>query len=204
MTRVIAYIDGLNLYHGLKAKHGRKYHWLDLQRLAASLLRPGQKLVGVRYFTARIRNQPASEQRQEDYLSALAACCPDLLVIEGRFQERISVCASCRASRAVFEEKETDVNLALAITRDAVLDRFDTALLISADADLCPVIRVMKEVAPAKRVVAAFPPRRRSDSLRRVADVTFTIGDFKIRNAQLPAKIVLGSGLALERPAYWH
>jgi uncharacterized LabA/DUF88 family protein len=171
--------------------------------LATSLLRPGQQLMGVRYFTARIRNQPASEQRQEDYLSALAACCPDLLVIEGRFQERTSVCFSCGVGRIVYEEKETDVNLALAITRDAVLDHFDTALLISADGDLCPVIRVMKEVAPAKRVIAAFPPRRWSDALRRVADGTLTVGDDKIRNSQLPDKILLDSGLALERPAYW-
>lgn len=34
MNRVIAYIDGFNLYFGLKADHGRKYLWLDLQALA--------------------------------------------------------------------------------------------------------------------------------------------------------------------------
>ncbi len=31
MERVKAYVDGFNLYHGLKARHGRKYLWLDLQ-----------------------------------------------------------------------------------------------------------------------------------------------------------------------------
>lgn len=30
MARVAAYIDGFNLYHGLKARLGRKYLWLDL------------------------------------------------------------------------------------------------------------------------------------------------------------------------------
>jgi hypothetical protein len=35
---------GFNLYFGLKAKHGRKYLWLDLQALAGSLLRLGQTL----------------------------------------------------------------------------------------------------------------------------------------------------------------
>jgi hypothetical protein len=33
MTRVVAYVDGFNLYHGLKAGYGRRYHWLDLQAL---------------------------------------------------------------------------------------------------------------------------------------------------------------------------
>src|SRR6266536_636756 len=41
VVRVAAYVDGFNLYFGLKAKYGRRYLWLDLQALAASLLRPG-------------------------------------------------------------------------------------------------------------------------------------------------------------------
>ena len=42
MNRVVAYVDGFNLYFGLKAVYGRRYHWLDLQALVRSLLRPGQ------------------------------------------------------------------------------------------------------------------------------------------------------------------
>ncbi|MEV4757412.1 NYN domain-containing protein [Micromonospora sp. NPDC049559] len=203
MNRVIVYVDGFNLYHGLKDKHARKYHWLDLETLATSLLRPGQTLVQVRYFTARIRNQPASERRQNDYLSALAAHCPNIQIVEGRFQERLSICRSCHASWTTYEEKETDVNLALAIAQDAALDRFDTAILISGDADLRPALRVARELGGSKRIIVAFPPRRRSDALREEADACFTIGDAKIRNAQLPEKVMLKTGLLIERPAYW-
>jgi uncharacterized LabA/DUF88 family protein len=203
VTRVIIFVDGMNLYHGLRTKHGRKYHWLDLEALAVSLLRPGQHLVQVRYFTARVRNQPASEQRQADYLEALTARCPRVEIIEGRFQERSTTCSSCQTRRTTYDEKETDVNLASALIRDAVLDRFDTALLVSADGDLCPAIRVMRELAPSKRVVAVFPPQRRSDALRRVADATFTIGTAKVRQAQFPAKILLQTGVIVERPIYW-
>jgi hypothetical protein len=67
VDRVKVYVDGFNLYHGLKAKHGRKYLWLDLQELAVRLLKPSQHLVGVEYFTARVRNQPAAEERQSVY-----------------------------------------------------------------------------------------------------------------------------------------
>ncbi len=45
MERVKAYVDGFNLYHGLKTRHGRKYLWLDLQALAVRLLKPSQHLV---------------------------------------------------------------------------------------------------------------------------------------------------------------
>lgn len=45
MERVIAYIDGFNLYFGLKKSTGRKYYWLDLHALATRLLKRDQQLI---------------------------------------------------------------------------------------------------------------------------------------------------------------
>jgi hypothetical protein len=42
--RVAAYIDGFNLYFGIREK-GRRHLWLDLERLVHSLLKPHQQLV---------------------------------------------------------------------------------------------------------------------------------------------------------------
>jgi hypothetical protein len=72
MTRVVAYIDGFNLYFGLKAGYGRRYHWLDLQVLVTSLLQPGQELRAVLYFTARVKNDADAALRQSTYLDALS------------------------------------------------------------------------------------------------------------------------------------
>jgi hypothetical protein len=80
--RVVVYIDGFNLYNGLKDKHGRKYMWLDLQRLAARLLLPEQQLVRVNYFSARIRGAEPSADRQAAYIDALTAHCLLLEVVE--------------------------------------------------------------------------------------------------------------------------
>jgi uncharacterized LabA/DUF88 family protein len=150
-----------------------------------------------------VRDQPDSEQRQRVYLEALAAHSTLVEIVEGRFQARTVTCHTCGAQRRSYEEKESDVNLAVAMVRDAVLDRFDTALLLSADADLGPAVREVHGLATGKRVIAAFPPKRRSDALRRLADGAFTIGDAKIRQAQLPGKVICATGAALERPAYW-
>ena len=65
----------------------------------------------------------------------------------------------------VYEEKETDVNIAIAMLTDAVRDLYDTALLVSADSDLRPVVAAVKRLRTGKRIVAAFPPRRRSKGL---------------------------------------
>ena len=203
MARVAVYVDGFNLYFGLRSKYARKYLWLDLQRLAENLLRRDQTLEAVRYFTARVRNDPLGEQRQSDYLDALQAHSPLVTVTDGRFQEKDRRCRDCGSSWTVFEEKETDVNIAVALLSDAVRDRFDTALLISADSDLCPAVRETKNLFPEKRIIAAFPPQRHSADLKRAVDGYMSIGDDKVRRAQLPAKVVTGAGVVLRRPAHW-
>lgn len=203
MSRVAVYVDGFNVYFGLRAKYNRKYLWLDLQALAASLLRRGQTLQHVRYFTARVRNDPEGEQRQSDYLDALQARSQLVRVKDGRFQEKNRRCRDCGSTWTVFEEKETDVNIAVALLADAVRDEFDTALLISADSDLCPAVRETKSLFPEKRIVVAFPPNRHSADLRRVVDGFMFIGDDKIRRAQLPDEVVTRAGVVLRRPKHW-
>jgi uncharacterized LabA/DUF88 family protein len=203
VVRVAVYVDGFNLYFGLKAKHGRKYLWLDLQALAASLLRPGQTLELTTYFTARVRNDPEGQRRQSDYLDALASHSPLVTVVDGRFQEKPRRCRDCGAAWTVYEEKETDVNIAAALIEDAVLDRYDTALLISADSDLRPAIVTMKRLCPEKRIIVTFPPKRHSADLKRVVDGYLPLGDDKIRQAQLPTEVVNNAGIILRRPKHW-
>jgi uncharacterized LabA/DUF88 family protein len=203
VERVKAYVNGFNLYHGLKARHGRKYLWLDLHALAVRLPKPSQHLVAVEYFTARVRNQPESEQRQTAYLDSLAAHCPLVKVVQGRFQEKTHECWSCGGRWVSSEEKETDVSIAVQLVEDGVQGVFDTALLISADSDLCPAVRSLKRVSPGKRVIAVFPPRRHSEDLRKAADGMIKINDVSIRNSQLPPTVVNATGITLIRPKYW-
>jgi uncharacterized LabA/DUF88 family protein len=200
--RVAAYVDGFNLYHGLKAKHGRRLLWLDLEALVTSLLKPGQQLEMLKYFTASVRDDPAALARQAAYLGALAAH-TDIDIVLGRFQEKHRTCWKCGATWRTYEEKETDVSIAVSLLEDGVLERFDTALVISADSDLCPAVRSLKRLRPQLNVVALFPPKRRSDALRVVCDSAFTIGDSKIRHAQLPRVVTGGDGTIFTRPPRW-
>jgi len=54
--KVIVYVDGFNLYYGLKSKGWKKYYWLDMVKFAKKLLRPHQELVEVCYFSAKPTN----------------------------------------------------------------------------------------------------------------------------------------------------
>jgi uncharacterized LabA/DUF88 family protein len=203
MVRVAVYVDGFNLYNGLHAKHGRKYLWLDLEAMSRSLLRPQQQLVGIKYFTARIRGDLASLQRQSVYLDALVTHCPLVAIVEGRFQKRVMRCWDCGVTRDRYVEKQTDANIVASILVDAARDRFDVALLVSADADLCSALLGVRELYPNKKVIVAFPPRRNSAELKKLADGFITIGDDKIRRAQLPDDVIVSPNVVLHRPKYW-
>ena len=99
-------------------------------------------------------------------------------------------------------EKQTDVNIAVAMLTDAFKDRFDVALLVSADSDLCPVVSSIRTLFPKKRVVVAFPPGRASKELAGIASA-FNIGRAKLSQNQFPDVVKLPNGFELKKPQLW-
>ncbi len=205
MTRVITYIDGFNLYFGLRSKGWRKYYWLDLHALSHSLLKPGQQLAATHYFTTRIRANGQNlddMRRQASYLEALSTL-PNVSVQLGHYLEKPRRCRACGAGWMDYEEKMTDVNIAVQMMADAFDDRFDTALVLSADSDLTTPVRQVLARFPAKRVVIAEPPGRHSTSLCSAASGYLTIGEAKLRASQLPDQVQRADGFVLTRPTHW-
>lgn len=204
MMRVTAYVDGFNLYFGLKAARFKRYYRLDVVALARSLLKPGQQLEATHYFSARIRDNGRNvddRMRQNTYLEALTmqgAQCQF-----GHYLQKTRECRACRASWPDYEEKMTDVNIAIQLLCDAFDDAFDVALVISGDSDLTTPIRRVRQRFPLKRVIVAFPPRRNSSELERCANGYLVIGEDKLRASQLPEQIVKPGGFVLRRPPSW-
>lgn len=205
MSRVVAYVDGFNLYFGLRSKGWKKYYWLDLCALATLLLRPGQTLEGVHYFTSRIRangRNVADMQRQTAYLEALETR-PKLQSHFGHYLEKPKQCHQCGAQWMNYEEKMTDVNIAIQLLADAYDDRFDTALLISADSDLTTPVSVVRARFPGKKIIVALPPNRRSHQLTQAATGSFIINETAYRHSLLPDQVQRADGFVLQRPAHW-
>lgn len=201
--RVIVYIDGYNLYYGLRAVFGERHKWLDLQALSESFLKPGMELVKVKYFTAITKSAPGSRQRQEVYLKALQAHCDKLEIYYGRFLSKTKKCKHCGARSPSFEEKKTDVNIACQILNDVHLDSYDCCYIISGDSDLVPPLQIISENHPDKHTIVAHPPKRKSTELCKIANGWFAISKQKIKLNQLPEMVLTPRGNELTRPMRW-
>ncbi len=200
--RVITYIDGYNLYHGLLDAGLRSSRWLDLSHLGTSLLKSDQNLILTRYFTTRVKGRPEKARRQGAFIDALQA--RGAIEIDfGHFLSKQVKCRNCGSTWQKNEEKKTDVNIAVRLLDDAFDDRFDVAVVISGDSDLVPPIEAVRARFPEKRLLVAFPPKRHSSELRRVADAAFTISDRKIRASRLPPTVSASDGVTLTAPPGW-
>ena len=205
MERVMVYVDGMNLYYGILATGIPRYLWVDVRALSQGLMLPGQVIVGVKYFMSRFVSDGRVKGlaiRQRVHLLGLESL-GGLEIIEGKFQSKTGKCQRCENEWMSYEEKMTDVNIAVEMVCDAEDDIFDAALLISGDGDLTgPIARVLSR-HPEKRVVVAFPPRRRSDALRDTASAHFYIRQSRLRNCQLPDQLYSQNGYPLRCPDEW-
>jgi len=207
--RVIAYVDGLNLYYGLlRGKRGRR--WLDLSAVVAALV-PGTEVDRVKYFTARVKDfdGTGAHQRQDVYLRALAAHggvethFGSFRVDKRRRKLVVPIGPSRYADVWSPEEKGSDVNLGSHLVLDGALGRYDLAVVVTNDSDLAEPIRltvtelgkvvvlVHPSGAPAGRLVQAGPTQ------------TMRLHVNTILKCQLPDPVNDPEGRKIRKPKDW-
>ena len=202
MERVITYVDGYNLYHGLRVKGWKRFYWLNLSILARHFLRPDQTLTFTKYFTTVVKRPEDKRRRQAIYLEALQTL-PNFRVFYGQFLEDTVICRKCGHTYVTHHEKMTDVNISVELMADAYQNQFDVALLISADSDLVGPVETVRRLFSAKRVIVAFPPKRSSFALQKAANAALHIGHNELSKSLFPNTVLKPDGVALHRPAHW-
>ena len=205
--RSIVYVDGFNLYYG--ALRGTPHKWLNLERLF-SILRPDDQIQTIYYFTALIDGSHL--QNQLVYLRALETL-PKVRTVMGRFKFKRVKCVvpDCMftGSRmfSLPEEKRTDVQIALAMARDAWEHACERMILVSGDSDLVPAVTLVKEIAPKMEVVVYVPARHQARGaaveLRGAADKDRIFPNNLFRHSQFPSEFPDGQGGTLRKPSAW-
>jgi uncharacterized LabA/DUF88 family protein len=158
--RVIAFIDGYNLYHAIDdaARHDLK--WLNLWDLCDALIRNDRRahLSEVFYFSAFATWKPEQYARHRQYVAALKSA--GVKIILGNFKKKPRKCNRCLNEWTAHEEKESDVNIAIHLLDKAHRDEYDEAMLLTADTDLTPAIRMVRERYRDKSIISVLPPGR--------------------------------------------
>lgn len=198
MCRV--YIDGFNLYHSIDELGKKKNHlkWLNLWGLSNSIIKAADTLAGVEYFTAFKKTNIDRLKRHEQYVEALKY--HDVTVHIGKFKKKFHRCRVCNQKYTGWEEKETDVHIAVKIVEDAFTDQFDKAIIISADTDLMPPIDSVRSYFPDKSIIVIAPPKRMSRC--RSMNPVYEIPVSKLNHNLLPQTALDKNGQpAFIRPA---
>jgi uncharacterized LabA/DUF88 family protein len=112
----------------------------------------------VYFFTAILKWNPEKTARHQIYVNALRAV--GVTVVESNFKKSRRHCRDTDRHCAFYEEKQTDVALAVTLVKDAFMDTFDRAILVTADSDQIPAVRLITDTFPQKRLTLMAPPGR--------------------------------------------
>ena len=206
--RTFVYVDGFNLYY--RALKGTPWKWLDLVTLFTRVLEPRHRILGVKYFTARVSGtlaDPSKPQRQDVYLRALQRYRPEVEVFFGHFlrhRVRAPLAQPVGNQRTIevikTEEKGSDVNLAVHLLNDGWLDAYDCGVVVSNDSDIAEAMRLVRQHR-GKRIGLVTPGAGRpSRQLMAHADFSRHVRANGLRHSQLPDPI---PGSNVRKPAAW-
>jgi len=189
--RVVCFIDGLNLFHAISRVRIPHLQWIDLRALTKLYIKPrDEEITRILYFSALSTHMDLSSQKiQQSYITALQLS--NIKPILGHFKQKNRYCPKCSSNFPVHEEKETDVNIALALLDLAYQNIYDKALLISNDSDLAPAIRNVRERFPSKKITIIAPPlSRQCNELIQAASDKLKIRTQHLERSLLPEVIV--------------
>lgn len=181
MNKIVnVYIDGYNFYYALKnkiaepwSKRKNSYKRCDFKMLFTQFLQDGEILWDVYFFTSyKIRDAQAI-QNHKKYNSALNSVWVKIILwkyiekkhtyrkwnnrivsMQWRWSEiqKMTCLELLQTLEYVsYEEKETDVKLALQIVSDAFLNKYQKAIIVTGDSDILPALQTVRTMSSLKQ-----------------------------------------------------
>jgi len=178
-----------------------RYKWIDLNGLSKKFVTKKDKIEDIYYFTALATWSPDKVKRHKIFIKAQEL--KGIRIIYGEFRKRDKHCRVCKNWYQTFEEKQTDVNIAIKLFELAIQDKYDKALIITGDSDLIHSIKAVKSTFPHKSIGVIIPIGRRAELLKQTCDFHMKMKEKHLKASMLPDEILLGNNKKLERPQKW-
>jgi len=226
--KIRVYIDGYNLFYGrLKHKEGsinsrrRKLRWLDPKKLVEQFLHDDFEIDQINFYTTDIDALylgDKSPSRQQEYYRALMTV-ENINIIKGRFSKNPTMMPAYPIKLNInqdgttmiqkyhvlkTEEKRSDVNIASHLVKDACLNLFDMAVLVSNDSDLLEPMKILHELnkkflilSPHEKYCFDFVKELNTKCMRKIQEKHIIAAQFpdEIRDA--------ANTLIAKRPLKW-
>ena len=211
MDRIDFIVDGFNLYHStvdLYRDQRVSTKWLDIRSLCNSIipqLDQRGNVQNIYYFSAIPYHLSSTNygriSRHLDYIKCLQST--GVIEILGRFKKVYLYCKECKKKTSRYEEKETDVAIAVKILELLANDTCDGIVLVSGDTDLVPAIKTAKRLYPQKSITLAFPYNRTNKELSHHCDKAIKIKRNRYLSNQFPNPVYLSDGTTIAKPTRW-
>ena len=201
-NRVIFFIDGFNLYHALESNTKfHKYKWLNLRKLTNCYITKNDQVEDILYFTALASWSQNKVKRHKIFIRALEL--HDIKIIYGEFKRRDKHCPLCNRNYKTFEEKQTDVNMAIQLFELAIKNKFDKAIIVSGDSDLIPSISAVRRTFPDKKIGIVIPIGRRAEALKQSTDFYMKMKEKHLISSIFDQEIRVDEKIKLMCPPSW-
>ena len=201
MKRVAFYVDGYNLYHAIASiatKDPSKNYlkWVDLRKLFSFFINPNEEEISdIFFFTANPTHTRPDVQKRFYKLTIAYQRFLNIKAIYGKFKAKDEQCKNCSAKWVRHEEKESDVNLAVSIVRDAYEKRYDYAYIVTQDSDMAPAVKLAEKVNPGFLRLMTPPDKQPSRELSRILRKRAAqIKEVHLQHALMPAQYTDDSG----------
>lgn len=220
MKRVSVFIDGYNLYHAVDNLKKPHLKWVNLFTLSQEFAKTsnGFEIIRVKFFTAPpIHKSSEVQKRYSNYIKALEHC--GVEIVEGKFKKKILTYKDGNGkefTKETHEEKESDVNIALAILEDAIEKISDKILVLTNDSDISPAIRLALIKNQNLKINVITPPlinttRANFDLMNACNDInksrkqvffkTRMISEDHLKNNMLPKEVIIDEKTKITMPA---
>ena len=166
--RISIFIDGRNFYHSTKHLEEKGYE-IDFQKIVNNLL-GNRKLVNTFYYNALLDKNYNLEKynKHKDFLDDLKKI-PRFKVVLCDWRKITNKDGSFR-----YDIKGDDIQLAHDLLMGAVKDLYDTAIILSGDADFIPIIKTVRKEFK-KKVENGYFRRTSSYKLRKACDFSVNL-----------------------------
>lgn len=217
MKRAGFFVDGFNLYHAIDNTFGdSRYKWLNLRKLADNLVSNDEVVKNVFYFSAYCTWNEGKRTRHKQYVKALSS--KGVQLIKGNFQrstarffrDKMEVVESDldkadlpeKLIFKTFEEKKTDVNIAVKLIEEATNADYDVFYIISADSDFSPALKYLKKYHRKIKLINVLPINSKGITLGQVCDYQIVIDEDILKSSLLEDSVKIGTEI-VAMPTEW-